>query len=616
MESVPKTILKTPLKTPLKTTPLAALADVYGYHSFIGPQESIINCIMRGRGALALMPTGGGKSLCYQIPALCLQGTAVVVSPLISLMQDQVSALRHLGVRAAALNSMLPVKEAREAYSQFTSGALDLLYVSPEKICSPGFLEALAHIKISLFAIDEAHCISQWGHDFRPEYTQLCVLRQKFPKIPLLALTATADELTRKDIIKNLHMEDAEVFISSFDRPNITYAATLKEQEKKQLLHFIQTKHPTDSGIIYSLSRNRAEKFAAFLREHGFNALPYHAGMDAKTRVKNQNAFTREDGVIISATNAFGMGIHKPDVRFVVHMDLPKSVEAYYQETGRAGRDGLPADAMMFYGAKDAAQLWHFIEEANAPPAQKAIERQKLNLLVAYAQSAGCRRQILLQYFAQAHPGKCDSCDNCLTPPQTYDATVNMQKFLSCVWRAGGGGYGFGAQHIIDILTGKESDKIKKFGHQNLSTFGIGADVPDDDWKALARQAAVAGLVKTEAQFSTLSLTEAAKAVLKGAQKVQLRKFVKTPSKKQLRKMAQANMPAADNDLFERLRTLRRKIAQEENVPPYVVFSDKTLLEMASLKPNTPEDFAKVNGVGAFKLQKYAEVFLEEIKAT
>ncbi|MDR1684011.1 MAG: DNA helicase RecQ [Elusimicrobiota bacterium] len=597
-------------------TPQEALNKVYGYHSFLGLQESVINAVMAGRDAMALMPTGGGKSLCYQIPALCLEGTAIVISPLISLMQDQVSALKQLGIKAAALNSLMEPAQLRQTNAELFEGKLDLLYISPEKLCSEGFLDAISRIKIPLFAIDEAHCISQWGHDFRPEYTQLAVLKQRFPRVPLLALTATADELTRKDIVKNLNAPQAQIFIASFDRPNITYSAAIKDQEKKQLLHFIETKHPGASGIVYCLSRKRAERFAELLKEHGYNALAYHAGLDGDTRRKNQDIFTRQEGVIMCATNAFGMGIHKPDVRFVVHMDLPKSVEAYYQETGRAGRDGLPSSAMLFYGTKDIVQLRHFIETSNAPEKQKTIERQKLNMLAAYAQSPGCRRKTLLNYFAQDYAAPCDGCDNCLTPPQPFDATLNMQKFLSCVHRAAQASFAFGAQHIIDILLGKDLEKIQKFGHQNLSTFAIGQDTPESDWKSLAQQAILSGLVRADPEHSALTLTPAAWPVLKGLQKVQLCKFVKPAkalSKKEKRNQQTQQMPAADNALFERLRALRRALAERENVPPYVVFSDKALLEMAALKPKTTQAFADINGVGAFKLEKYAAVFLEEI---
>lgn len=597
-------------------TPVEVLTRVYGFHFFIGKQEAVINRIMDGAHAVALMPTGGGKSLCYQIPALCLEGTAIVVSPLISLMQDQVAALRQFGIRAAALNSAMTAGEARAAEAALLDGRLDLLYVSPERACTENFLTLLSRIKIPLFAIDEAHCISQWGHDFRPEYMQLTILRERFPRVPVLALTATADEATRKDIVKNLQIHDAQIFISSFDRPNITYGVAFKDKEKQQVLDFIKTKHPQGSGIIYSLSRKRAEMFADLLRERGYNALVYHAGLDSETRRLNQDIFTKKEDVIMCATNAFGMGINKPDVRFVIHTDLPKSVEAYYQETGRAGRDGLPSSAMMFYGLKDIVQLRNFIETSNAPLAQKLVEHQKLNLLTAYAQSALCRRRMLLNYFAETYPQpSCGACDNCLTPPETHDATVNMQKFLSCVFRAGQENFSFGAQHIIDILLGKETDKIKKFSHHNLSTFGIGADCEENDWKSLARQAVINGFVKMDAEHSTLSLTPSAWPVLKGKQKVELSKFVKPLTKKEKRKKATAQMPEQDKTLFDKLRALRRKLAEQENVPPYVVFSDKTLLEMSAVKPQTLQQFAEINGVGTFKLEKYAQVFLKEIKA-
>ncbi|WP_424244646.1 ATP-dependent DNA helicase RecQ [Elusimicrobium posterum] len=598
-------------------TPLEILNKVYGYSSFIGLQEPVIENIMQGKSALILMPTGGGKSLCYQIPALCMKGTAVVISPLISLMHDQVTALKELGIKAAALNSMLDFEESYYTERDIVNGELDLLYVSPERVVTPKFLDILNKINVALFAIDEAHCISEWGHDFRPEYAQLSTLRDLFPSVPVLALTATADEVTRKDIIKNLKIADSQIFISSFDRPNIEYTITPKETEKKQLLDFIKTKHHTDSGIVYCLSRKRTESVAEFLREKGYNALVYHAGLSKDTREKNQNRFIKEDNIIMVATNAFGMGINKPNVRFVAHMDLPKSIEAYYQETGRAGRDGLPADAWMVYGIKDIVLLRNFIESSGADEKQKRIEHIKLNALVAYAETTQCRRHILLKYFGQQHKNNCEGCDNCITPPVTYDATVDTQKFLSCIFRAGREGFSFGAGHIIDILMGKESEKIKKFGHDKLSPFAIGKDVSEAQWKTLSRQIIITGLAEVDAEHSTLSLSPAARAVLKGEQKVEFRKHVLMPKKKGEKKSKKSNIleTEADNILLDKLKVFRRALAEKENIPSYIVFSDKSLIDMAVRKPKTMGEFADINGVGEFKLAKYGEMFLAEINS-
>ena len=600
--------------------PAEILRKIYGYDNFIGLQQPVIEHILKGQSALVLMPTGGGKSLCYQIPALALGGTVVVISPLISLMEDQVAALKQLGIKAAAINSLMTGAQSYKTQKELEAGGLNLLYISPERAAIPAFIETLKKINITLFAIDEAHCISQWGHDFRPEYAQLIALRRIFPNVPVLALTATADEATRKDIIKNLQLENGKIFISSFDRPNINYTVQAKDTEKKQLLDFIKTKYPDSCGIVYCLSRKRTEDFAEFLQKEGFLALVYHAGLDNETRRQNQSRFTNEDGIIMVATNAFGMGINKPDVRFVVHMDLPKSIEAYYQETGRAGRDGLPADAMMLYGLKDIVQLRHFIESSAAQPKQKMLEHTKLNALIGYAEAAQCRRKILLNYFAEQRPQTCPACDNCQTPPITYDATVDAQKALSCIWRVGQGGFGFGAGHIIDILLGKENDKIKRFAHHKLSTYGIGKDTPKPQWQALFRKLVVEGLAVAEDEHLTLSLTPAASAVLKGQQTIEMRKFTPQPKKKKAAQktaavMASAAFGALEEALFERLRVLRRALAQRENVPSFVIFGDKTLIDMAIKKPQTPQAFADVYGVGEFKLAKYAQVFTEEIKA-
>ena len=491
-----------------ENTPLGVLNKVFGYKSFRGEQENIIKYILKGNDALVLMPTGGGKSLCYQIPALCLDGVVVVVSPLIALMQDQVFALKELGVRAEFLNSTLNFAQEEEITNELLQNRLDLVYVSPERLNMESFQQILSKTKISLFAIDEAHCVSQWGHDFRPEYTKFYMLKELFPEIPRIALTATADEATRDDIIKNLHMDGCKVFISSFDRPNIRYTVQIKDKERKQLLDFIKTEHPDDSGIVYCNSRKRVEEIAEFLQKEGFNVLPYHAGLDKTVREANQDRFIKEDSVIMVATIAFGMGIDKPDVRFVAHLDLPKSIESYYQETGRAGRDGLPSDAWMVYGLKDIVQLNMFITASAASEEQKMLERRKLNALLGYVEAVSCRRKMLLEYFNEYYPTMgCGNCDNCLNPPLTYDATVDAQKVLSCIYRIKSDGFGFGAAHVVDILMGKESEKVLKFSHNKLSTFGIGKDLDARQWQSIIRQLVIMGFIDVNPEHMTLSLS-------------------------------------------------------------------------------------------------------------
>lgn len=596
--------------------PQEVLYKVFGYKTFRGKQQEIIEHILKGNDALVLMPTGGGKSLCFQIPALCFEGVTIVISPLIALMQDQVNALKQLGVRASVLNSTLDIEQSRLVEEQIYKNELDLVYVSPERLNTESFLNLLKKSKISLFAIDEAHCVSQWGHDFRPEYTKFSQLKEYFPNVPRVALTATADEITRKDIVKNLNLENGKVFVSSFDRPNIEYTVKIKDNEKKQLLNFIKYEHKDDSGIVYCISRKRVEEVADYLKKEGFNALPYHAGLNAKVREKNQEKFIKDESVIMVATIAFGMGIDKPDVRFVAHLDLPKSVESYYQETGRAGRDGLSSDAWMVYGLKDIVQLMQFIDKSTASQEQKRIEHQKLNALIGYVEAINCRRKILLDYFGEELKDDCKNCDNCLQPPVTYDATVDVQKVLSCIYRTQTERYGFGGGHIVNILLGKDDEKVKKFNHDKLSTFGIGKDVSEAQWKSIIRQVIILGFVDMDMQYSTLKTMAAANDVLRGKQKIELRKFIleaKTKAEKPARGRKSLLTADEDLELFNELKKLRLSIAREENMPPYIIFSDKTLIEMVNLKPETLDDMAEISGVGEHKLKKYGFDFLSVI---
>lgn len=597
--------------------PIEILNKVFGYKTFRGNQQEVIEYVLKGNDALVLMPTGGGKSLCYQIPALCFEGITIVVSPLIALMQDQVNALTQLGVRAAFLNSSMGVKDKNIVENKIAKNELDLVYVSPEKLNTEDFLSLLKQVNVSLFAIDEAHCVSQWGHDFRPEYTKFSLLKEQFPEVPRIALTATAEEMTKADIIKNLSLENGKVFLSSFDRPNIQYIVQTKDTEKKQLLNFIKTEHKKDSGIVYCISRKRVENIAEFLKKEGFDALPYHAGMSPKKRKINQDRFIKEESVIVVATIAFGMGIDKPDVRFVAHLDLPKSVESYYQETGRAGRDGLPADAWMVYGLKDIVQLRQFIEKSDASQLQKRVEHHKLNSLIGYVEAIHCRRRILLEYFGEQSQHDCKYCDNCLEPPHIYDATIDVQKVLSCIYRAQTERYGFGAGHIVNILLGKNDEKVKNFNHDKLSTFGIGKDVSETQWKSIIRQVVILGFVDMDMQYSSLKTNPRAMDVLKkDGEKVELRKYIlesKAKTKKKLKAATGSLTDESDINLLDELKALRLSYAKKANMPPYIIFNDKTLLGMVQVKPQNLDEMSEISGVGQHKLDKYGIAFLDVV---
>ena len=591
------------------------LRTVFGYDRFRPPQDEVIGTVLGGGDALVLMPTGGGKSLCYQIPAMVRPGVGVVVSPLIALMEDQVTALRQLGVRAAFLNSTLGAEEAREVERQLLDGALDLLYIAPERLMTPRALDLLARAPLALFAIDEAHCVSQWGHDFRPEYMQLAVLAERFPDIPRIALTATADARTRTEIIERLRLERARVFVSGFDRPNIRYAISEGGgNAREQLLRFIRQEHPGEAGIVYCLSRKRVEEVAAWLTDKGLTALPYHAGLSAQVRQRHQTRFLKEEGVVIVATIAFGMGIDKPDVRFVAHLNLPKSLEAYYQETGRAGRDGLPADAWMDYGLQDVITLRQMLEGSEADETQKRIERHKLEAMLAFCELTTCRRQALLQYFDDALPEPCGNCDTCLSPPETWDATTAARKALSAVHRTG---QRFGVNYLVDVLLGKEDERIQRFGHHRQSTFGIGTELSGPEWRNLFRQLIARGLLAVDLEgHGGLRLTEACRAVLRGEEPLTLRKR-RRPERKARRESARnAFVSDADRALWEALRARRRELAEEQGVPAYVIFHDATLMEMVERRPQTLAQMADIGGVGERKLEAYGEAFLEVLHSS
>ena len=591
---------------------LDILQTIYGYDQFRPQQADIIDHAIGGHDALVLMPTGGGKSLCYQVPALARAGTGVVISPLIALMQDQVDALLALNLNAAFINSSLSGSQIANTEQQLLDGDIDLLYVAPERLLMPSMLSVLERCQISIFAIDEAHCVSQWGHDFRKEYMGLNVLHERFPNVPRLALTATADQRTRSEIIANLALDDARQFVSSFDRPNIQYAIREAGNARDELWQFLQQNHPEDAGIVYCLSRRKVEETAEWLSAKGRLALPYHAGLDAGTRQTHQARFLREEGVVIVATIAFGMGIDKPDVRFVAHLNLPKSVEAYYQETGRAGRDGEPANAWMSYGLQDIINLRSMMQGSDADEQHKRVEHHKLEAMMGLAEMSTCRRQALLAYFDDQLDEPCGNCDNCLSPPATWDATEAAQKALSCAYRTG---QRFGVNYLIEVLMGKDSERIQRFGHSALPTFGIGKEYTATQWRSLFRQLIAKGLLSVDVGgHGSLSLTEAARPVLRGEFALNLRALDSRQDKRSRssRKNKALAVSRADKPLWEKLRALRSELS--EGKPAYVVFSDSTLLEMVEQKPTNNEQMSAVSGVGAHKLEKYGDAFIDAIK--
>ena len=638
-------------------TPLAILREVFGYAAFRGPQAGIVDHVCAGGDALVLMPTGGGKSLCYQVPAIVRhrsgRGVALVVSPLIALMHDQVGALEEAGVHAAFLNSSLEGDDARRVEAELLSGRLVLLYAAPERILTPRFLAMLESLHerglFSLLAIDEAHCVSQWGHDFREEYLGLSQLHQRFPSVPRIALTATADAHTRADIVERLALTDARQFVSSFDRPNIRYRLVEKDGARDQLLRFLRDEHEGDAGIIYCQTRRKVEETADWLKAQGFAALPYHAGLDADVRRRHQDRFLREDGIVMVATIAFGMGIDKPDVRFVAHLDLPKNIEGYYQETGRAGRDGQPADAWMAYGLADVVNQRRMIDEGEAAEDFKRLQRSKLDALLALAEAHDCRRVRLLGYFGETYIGsqppqapgdpaepasqqhrrppqdpvlRCGNCDNCLSPPQVWDATDAARKALSCIYRfRQHGGIGFGSGHLIDVLRGKTTDKVTQHGHARLSTFGIGAELSEAQWRAVLRQLVALGHVHAEGEFNTLGLDEGARAVLRGEQQLLLRPPSEAPRRAKAVRVARGKvkpppLPLDEQGLerFAALKAWRAEVAREHNLPAFVVFHDATLAEMARERPDTLTALAGISGVGAKKLDAYGREILRVLE--
>lgn len=594
---------------------LHILRTVFGYDRFRPRQEEVIDQLMAGGDALVLMPTGGGKSLCYQIPAIMRPGTGIVVSPLISLMQDQVSALLQSGVRAAYLNSTQDAHESLRVEKQWLQGALDLLYVAPERLLTPRFLDLMGRATLALFAIDEAHCVSQWGHDFRRDYLQLSALHERFPEIPRIALTATADEATRNEIITRLDLEKAKIVVSSFDRPNIRYRITQKQKPREQLLRLIEGEHERDAGIVYCLSRKKVDSLAEWLREKGFKALPYHAGLPTEIRQRHQDRFLKEEGIIIVATIAFGLGIDKPNVRFVAHLDLPKSIEAYYQETGRAGRDGLPASAWMAYGLQDIIMLSRMIEESAADETRKRIERHKLYALVGLCEVTTCRRQALLGYLGEKHPGGCGNCDTCLEPVETWDGTIAAQKALSCACRTG---QRFGAGHLTDVLLGHDTDRVRRFGHDRLSTFGIGKELDAAGWRSVIRQLVARNFLSVDVEgYGSLRLTDNSRAVLKGEKQLHLRKEKKRERKSKKVRPDRRKGPfaeAGDEELWEALRKRRAEIAKDQGVPAYVIFHDTTFMEMVQHRPGNLEQMRNISGVGERKLELYGEDFLKIIR--
>jgi ATP-dependent DNA helicase RecQ len=621
----------TTTEAPLASDPRQILHDVFGYPAFRGQQAEIVEHVTAGGDALVLMPTGGGKSLCYQVPAIARhragRGVAVVVSPLIALMHDQVGALDEAGVHAAFLNSTLDGDETRETERELRSGRLVLLYAAPERILTPRFLSMLDSLhergQLSLFAIDEAHCVSQWGHDFREEYLGLSVLHERYAGVPRIALTATADDHTRADIVLRLQLQGARSFVASFDRPNIRYRVVEKDNPRAQLLRFLRDEHEGDAGIVYCQSRKKVEETAAWLKDEGLAALPYHAGLDADVRRRHQDRFLRDDGVVMVATIAFGMGIDKPDVRFVAHLDLPKNIESYYQETGRAGRDGAPADAWMAYGLADVVNQRRMIDDGDADEDFKRLQRTKLDALLALAEAHDCRRVRLLGYFGEAS-APCGNCDNCLQAPATWDGTEAARKALSCVYRFHQhGGQRYGAGHLIDVLRGKPSDKTRQHGHEALSTFGVGADVAEAQWRSVLRQLIALGHLRTEGEYNTLELTPSAREVLRGEVQLLLRVPAETAPRARSGKVAKPArskappLPLSDDGLerFAALKAWRAEVAREHNLPAFVVFHDASLAEMARACPATLDALAAISGVGAKKLEAYGQEILRVLQS-
>jgi ATP-dependent DNA helicase RecQ len=594
-------------------TPLSVLKSTFGYDAFRSPQEQVIERVLQGEDALVLMPTGGGKSLCYQLPALLMDGLTVVISPLIALMEDQVQQARQLGIKAGYLNSVQSSEDRVATMAAFDDGSLKLLYLAPERLQLAGTIEMLQRAEVSLVAIDEAHCVSQWGHNFRPDYLQLGVFKEALPQVPLIALTATANERTRDEILEKLRISNARTYIKGFDRPNIYYQIQQKKEPRKQLAAFLSSRHG-QAGIVYCLSRKKTEQTAAWLNRQGFDALAYHAGLDAAQRQQNQRRFLDEEGVIMVATIAFGMGIDKPDVRFVAHLDLPKSVEAYYQETGRAGRDGEPADAWLVYGLQDLVLLQQMAQD-NDSEQQVRIEQHKLNSMLAFCEVSSCRRTVLLRYFGETHDEPCGHCDNCVMPKPTFDGTVAVQKLLSAIYRTE---QRFGANYIIDVLTGKEDERIVRFGHDRLGVFGVGTELSANEWRSVVRQVVVRGLVEVDVSgYGGLKLLPACRPVLKGEQTVLLNKDITQPAAVRGVRKSRVDMDDLDFDelLYEALKTERARIAGEERLAPYMVFHDRTLKEMAAFKPMDATSLLDISGVGEVKAARFGSRFLEVLTA-
>ena len=595
----------------MSLSPQNVLEDVFGYSEFRGQQQTIIEATLQGRDSLVIMPTGGGKSLCYQIPAILREGTGLVVSPLIALMQDQVTALRELGIEAAFLNSSQSPDERREVINRLRQGRLQLLYVAPERLVTEHTRSLLRKIPLSIIAIDEAHCVSQWGHDFRSDYLGLGDLGTLFPGVPRMAVTATATDKTREEIVARLALHEPERYVAPFDRPNIAYAVQVKTDARAQLLKFLQA-HRNEAGIVYCLSRKKTESIAAWLCGQGFEALPYHAGLAADVRAQNQRRFLVEDGLVIVATIAFGMGIDKPDVRFVAHLDLPKSIESYYQETGRAGRDGEPADAWMVYGLQDVVRLRQMLDESRADDEYKRYEGFKLDALLGWCEVTGCRRRPLLKYFGDSQDKDCGNCDGCLAPANTWDGAEAAQKLLSAVYRSG---QRFGAAHLVDVLLGKETDKVLQHGHDQLSVFGIGKDLPSTTWRSVARQLIVAGHLRADAaRFGALVLTETSRGVLRGTTPLLFREDPERPVVASRKTATERVVAENDRGLWEALRACRQSLASEHNVPAYVIFHDKTLQEMLTKRPKTASEMLGISGVGQTKLDRYGERFLAVLR--